>query len=131
MAILQRFVATLLIATFVLGNALCLCGAKAAVESPDAGHHAHHASQIETSSLQACPHVDCVGNCATLSSIAANDPAVTTAPRSYELDAPIVAPLIPADQTLTGGSPIYSFVLHAPPALQRTTPVSRFDRLLA
>ncbi len=131
MAILQKTVSILLIVTFVLGNALCLCEAEAAIEAPDAGHHAHHASQIEASSLQSCPHVDCIGNCAALSSITAIDPVNTTIVRSYELDEPVAVPLIPTDQTLFGGSPIYSFVLHAPPAPGRTTPVSRFDRLLA
>ena len=132
MAILRKFVTTLLISTFILGNALCLCEPKTAIESPDAGHHhAHHASQIETSSLQACPHVDCIGSCATLSSITANDPTIAIVQRSYELDEAIAVPLIPANQTLTGGSPIYSFVLHAPPVLQRINPVNRFDRLLA
>ncbi len=131
MAILQKTVSILLIVTFVLGNALCLCEASAAVESPNAGRHAHHAIQAETSSEQVCPHVDCNGNCATLSSIFADDSAIITLPRSYEFDAPVAVPLIPTDQTLLGGSPIYSFVLHAPPALGQATPVSRFDRLLA
>ena len=34
-------------------------------------------------------------------------------------------------QTLISGSPIYSFVLHAPPVLGRNSPIRRFDRILA
>lgn len=130
MAILQKTVSILLIVTFVLGNALCLCEASAAVKSPDAGRHAHHAIQAETSSAQACPHIDCNGNCSTLSSIFADDSTIITVPRSYELDEPVAVSHVPADQILNGGSPIYSFVLHAPPAPGRMSPVSRFDRIL-
>ncbi len=130
MVILQKLVSTLLIATFVLGNTACLCEAGAAVESPDAVSHAHHANQVEASDAQACPHVDCTGNCATLSTIAADNSAVVAAHRTIDHDEPITSPFVPADQILFGGSPNYSFPLHAPPALRRATPVSRFDRLL-
>ena len=130
MVILRKFVATLLIATFVLGNTACLCEASAAVDAPDTGNHAHHAIQDEASGMQACPHVDCAGNCATLSSITAENSVVMAVPRCNHDDEPITAPLVPADQILFGGSPIYSFPVHAPPALRRATPVSRFDLLL-
>lgn len=131
MVILQKTVSILLIATFVFGNVLCLCVASVAVKSTDVGRHAHHEIQAETGGTQACPHDNCNGNCVSLTSIIADDSAITTIPRSYELDGPIAVPLVPADQTLIQGSPIFSFVLHAPPALRRATPVSRFDRLLA
>ena len=123
MATLQKTVSILLITTFVSGNALCLCEAGAAVESSTAERHAHHAIQAGTDSTQACPHVDCNGNCGTLSS-------VTAAPRSYEPDEPVAVIRVPGDQTLISGSPIYSFVLHAPPVLGRNSPIRRFDRIL-
>ena len=131
MATLQKTVSILLITTFVSGNALCLCEAGAAVESSTAERHAHHAIQAGTDSTQACPHVDCNGNCGTLSSVTANDPAVAAAPRSYEPDEPVAVIRVPGDQTLISGSPIYSFVLHAPPVLGRNSPIRRFDRILA
>lgn len=133
MNILRKFVSTLLIATFVLGNAACLCEASAAVDSTDAVGHAHHANQVVTGGAKACPHVDCTGDCATLLTITADISVATVAtvtPRSKDHDEPTNAAPLPADQVLFGGSPIYSFLVHAPPVLRRATPVSRFDRLL-
>lgn len=128
---LQKFVSTLLVATFVVGNVACLCEAKAAVKVAEAATHAHHQTQAGTGNTEACPHANCNGNCATLPSISADKLVVTAVARSDDHDESATVPLFPADQILFGGSPIYSYPAHAPPALQRATPVSRFDRILA
>lgn len=130
MAVSQKVISSLLFATFVLGNVVCLCDVNAAVGSMDTAQHAHHATESETTTSHGCPHTDCDGECASLTGIAAEDTALMLVPRTIELEDPAALPVTSAVQMPFAGNHLHTVSVRSPPLQVSDTPVSRFDRLL-